>query len=276
MSYARKKRNLEHANVLIRHVAGLEVVKATFINYTLPLHLHEKYAVATVEKGVEEFYYHGPTYNAIAGDISLINPYEVHSGGSAKKKIVTYRGLYPTTLFLSDLLFDLELSGCEIPYFPSPVVHDKSLAKSILQLHHLLERAPNSLQAQSMMVWIFSQLIIRYAEKTFKIKAIGNEKAAVKLAKKYILENYSQHIQLNELSKICGLSPFYLLRCFCKEIGMPPHQFLINVRIERAKDFILAGKPFAWVAYETGFSDQSHLTRTFRSIVGVTPGKIFM
>ena len=71
---------------------------------------------------------------------------------------------------------------------------------------------------------------------------------------------------------MCGLSPFHLIRSFSDSVGMTPHSYLMQVRATRARDLLLAGIPISTSAFECGFSDQSHLTRTFKRIFGVTPG----
>ena len=55
--------------------------------------------------------------------------------------------------------------------------------------------------------------------------------------------------------------------------GLPPYMYLEQLRIERARVLLRAGTPTSHVAYETGFSDQSHLTRRFKRVVGVPPGQ---
>ena len=61
------------------------------------------------------------------------------------------------------------------------------------------------------------------------------------------------------------------MRAFRKEVGLPPHEFLTQVRIRRAMKLLLRGLPIAEVALETGFVDQSHLTNRFKRLVGTTP-----
>ncbi len=63
------------------------------------------------------------------------------------------------------------------------------------------------------------------------------------------------------------------MRVFRQETGLPPHTYLIQLRINQAKAHLQAGETIAEVAAATGFSDQSHLTRRFKRIVGVTPGQ---
>jgi AraC-like DNA-binding protein len=72
---------------------------------------------------------------------------------------------------------------------------------------------------------------------------------------------------------VANLSPFYLLRTFRDRIGLPPHGYLNQVRLIRAKKLLSQGCQISQVAHEIGFADQSHLTRQFKRMFGVTPGQ---
>ncbi|HEX5830777.1 MAG TPA: helix-turn-helix domain-containing protein, partial [Gemmatimonadaceae bacterium] len=56
-------------------------------------------------------------------------------------------------------------------------------------------------------------------------------------------------------------------------VGVPPYAYLALVRVRRARALIARGHPLSSVTYVTGFSDQSHLTRQFKRVVGVPPGR---
>ena len=79
-------------------------------------------------------------------------------------------------------------------------------------------------------------------------------------------------VLLNELAQACELSVRHFTRAFRQSTGMAPHEWLVHLRLERAKG-LLAGssRPLAEVASECGFADQSHFTRSFLRDVGVTP-----
>ncbi len=70
-----------------------------------------------------------------------------------------------------------------------------------------------------------------------------------------------------------GLSPYHLCRVFGAAVGMPPHACQTQVRVRHAKSMLRAGLPISRVAGAAGFYDQAHLTRHFKRIVGVTPGR---
>ncbi|MDJ0570973.1 MAG: helix-turn-helix domain-containing protein [Pleurocapsa sp. MO_192.B19] len=70
-----------------------------------------------------------------------------------------------------------------------------------------------------------------------------------------------------------NLKPLRLLRVFRQTLGLPPHAYLVQVRITQAKKLLARRISIAEVAAETGFTDQSHLHRHFKRVVGVTPGQ---
>ena len=76
---------------------------------------------------------------------------------------------------------------------------------------------------------------------------------------------------LSELSSVLGLSPSHFARRFKVATGVPPHQYLIKLRIDRAKRLLRKCDTVIDVALACGFAHQGHLTRVFRRMVGVTP-----
>jgi transcriptional regulator GlxA family with amidase domain len=97
--------------------------------------------------------------------------------------------------------------------------------------------------------------------------------AAVCKAAEYIERNSTEPIMLHELAALANLSPCRFATIFRREIGLPPHRYLCHIRVQNAMILLRSGVPLAMVASEAGFFDQSHLSRHFKSICGVTPGK---
>jgi transcriptional regulator GlxA family with amidase domain len=96
---------------------------------------------------------------------------------------------------------------------------------------------------------------------------------AVTTARDYLRRRIHKTITLEELAGISRMSRFHLARAFAAHIGLPPHAYQTRLRIERAMALLRAGVRPGEVANLTGFADQSHLTRHFRRIMGVTPGE---
>ena len=91
----------------------------------------------------------------------------------------------------------------------------------------------------------------------------------------YIMANLHRSPTLEQMAALVSISPYHFARQFKAATGLPPHQFLITRRVERAQQ-ILRGRGslnLAEVAIGVGFSDQSQLCFHFKRIVGVTPGR---
>jgi AraC family transcriptional regulator len=98
--------------------------------------------------------------------------------------------------------------------------------------------------------------------------------ARLRAVVEYIEGHLNVSPSLEQLAAVARLSPYHFARQFKAATGLPPHQFLIARRVERAKGFLQGGDlSLADVAARTGFSDQSQFTRHFKRLVGVTPGR---
>jgi AraC family transcriptional regulator len=90
----------------------------------------------------------------------------------------------------------------------------------------------------------------------------------------YVEENLGRNLSLRELSQQLGMNLYFFVRSFKRSTGLPPHQYLLRRRVERAKAFLLDPEvPIADVALRCGFATQSHLTATFNRLTNVTPGE---
>ncbi len=250
---------------------NLELLIARYKTHVFPRHWNETYVIQIVEQGVNAFYCEGAIHVAPAGSIVLINPYEVHTGYSIGEVPLVYRTLYPTPELLAEIACQLVGRKQEIPFFPSLVIWDARLAQMFGKAHRACETGADQLAAQTQILTALAFLIWRHSDQNISWHSVGKENAPIRRAKEYLDDNFSKNISLQCLAQISHLSPFHFLRSFRKEVGLPPHEYLINVRIERAKALLAKGRPIVQVAYETGFADQSHLHRQFKRIVGITP-----
>jgi AraC family transcriptional regulator len=91
----------------------------------------------------------------------------------------------------------------------------------------------------------------------------------------YIEEHLDGGPTLAQIAAVVRLNPYHFARQFKAATGLPPHQYVILRRVERAKQFLQAGADLslAEVALRAGFSDQSQLSHYFKRLVGVTPGQ---
>ena len=93
----------------------------------------------------------------------------------------------------------------------------------------------------------------------------------------YIEEHLDVSPTLAQIAAVAGLSPYHFARQFKTSTGLPPHEYVIARRVDRAKQFLQGGdRSLAEVAAQAGFSDQSQFSRHFKRRVGVTPGQFRM
>jgi AraC family transcriptional regulator len=96
-------------------------------------------------------------------------------------------------------------------------------------------------------------------------------------AVEYIEDNLDASPTLAQIAAVAGLSPYHFARQFKTATGLPPHEYVIARRVERAKPLLQGGElSLAEVAAQAGFSDQSQFSRHFKRLVGVTPGQFRM
>lgn len=94
----------------------------------------------------------------------------------------------------------------------------------------------------------------------------------MRVVREYILAHLGGTLSVRDLASVARLSHRHFARAFKASFGLAPHAFVMSRRVERAKTLILeTGLPLSEIALASGFSDQSHLTRLFSRVEGVTP-----
>lgn len=99
----------------------------------------------------------------------------------------------------------------------------------------------------------------------------GFTKLQLQRATDFMQAHLGDSLTLAELATATGLSPSHFARRFKVSTGVPPHQFLMQLRVERAKRMLRGGTSIIEIALTCGFTHQEHMTRIFRRAVGVTP-----
>ena len=90
---------------------------------------------------------------------------------------------------------------------------------------------------------------------------------------RHVHKHLGQPLSLAELAGLAELSIWRFSTVFRQQVGVSPHRYICRLRVKRAQDLIREGVPPATAASEAGFYDQSHLSRHFKSIHGMTPGQ---
>jgi len=251
----------------------LRFLHAYYVQHAYPRHSHDYFVICLIERGRQSFLHDGSKYATPPGGVILINPGAVHTGEAADEQGFEMLSLYPTTSQMETIASELTGRHQGLPFFKDVRIDDPWATKNLWSLHKALFNASNSLEHESRFTWVMTQLVKRYADVSYTERKLGREKKLVEQVCSYIHENFVNGVSLSEMAQYVALSPYYLLRVFRAEVGMPPYVYLENVRVRYAQKRIEEGRPLADVALESGYSSQSHMTRHFKRIIGVTPGQ---
>jgi AraC-like DNA-binding protein len=252
-------------------VEGVDLLRARFVTHRYGRHSHETYTFGLIESGVEEFDYGGSLLRAAAGEVALLNPDVVHTGQAATPVGWAYRVLYPEVSVVTEVARELGWRGT--PHFPQTVLHDTASAELLRSAHRAAEHG-DRLASSSLLNAALARLLRAHAAHRPGAICCRTERAptVVQAVCDLLADRLTDPPSLAELAAMTGLSQFALLRAFRSETGLPPHAYLNQQRVRRARLLLDRGIGPAEVAAETGFADQPHLTRHFKRVVGVPPG----
>ncbi|AYG64645.1 MULTISPECIES: AraC family transcriptional regulator [unclassified Rhizobium] len=148
-----------------------------------------------------------------------------------------------------------------------------NLATALVPLFDASRLVPPAL-LKSMALAICAHLLHDYCDRLMRngvspsSLSMGQEKAA----KEYMIENLGRELSVVEISSAAGLSPNHFIREFRRATGITPYQWLMKIRIDRAKDLLpMSALSLKDIAKECGFTDQSHFTKVFARETGSTP-----
>src|SRR5690606_1034110 len=98
-------------------------------------------------------------------------------------------------------------------------------------------------------------LVSRFAVPAALRERPDSGRVKIDAVREHLEAHYAENISLAELASVAGASAYHLSRLFTAEVGMPPHAFQTQARVERAKSLLLSGMSVAEAAAETGFFD---------------------
>lgn len=156
-------------------------------------------------------------------------------------------------------------------FVDDPVVRGLGLAL----LHSLRnETYSNQLFVDHALLALRSHLVTAYKGALIKSppNARGLSPRQERIVKEFMHAHLHTSINLNDLAEVCELSPATFIRQFKQSVGITPHQWLIDRRLDFAKNLMRSpGLSLADISLQAGFADQSHFTRTFSARFGISP-----
>ncbi|AOJ12940.1 AraC family transcriptional regulator [Burkholderia vietnamiensis] len=282
-----------------------DLLTATYRNHTFAPHWHDAYTIPVILEGAERYMCRGSGHVAETGTVPVINPGEVHTGSRATDEGWCYRVSYVPVAYLRTLASTIVGRPQDAPWFPNGVIRDTDLAARLARAHRMMEAGSecvagervdsaesadalhsaragaasgalpvyDPLAAETALLDALSTLIARHADARLQPHALAADEPRVDAMRERLAADLTCSVTLDDVAQAVGLSPFHAARLFTRTIGMPPHAWRNQLRLQRALAPLRAGASVADVAAATGFVDQSHFTRHFKRMFGVPPGR---
>lgn len=266
------------SNILKFHVnhdiSGVELMNANFKSNKASLHYHPEFIIGVMESGTQSYCPKSPKEKIISkGHVSMINPERIHSNKSVDDKGYRYRTFNIQPEVFQKIANDIAKDEVSLPNFDKVTVKDKYLETQLLHLHnYLFLNQFDTIQNQNCFYETVAYLIKTHSSnRRLTASEISTNSIITNRIKDYLHTYFDSKITLEQLSEVSGLSTYYLNRVFSKSIGIPPHKYLMNLRLNKAQELLKLKNSVTEVGYTVGFFDQSHFTRNFKSFLGITP-----
>ncbi len=254
-------------------ISGLEVLTCSDVNFHFKPHFHDSYCIWLNSSSAETYNHQGNSGILQPGDIGIIAPGEVHANSAfeaGSRQLLTF---YLDSDQLQKISAEILGSSGSAVEFRTSFITDIEVSASLVALQQVLEiSTKSSLMRQSTFYNVLSQLVCRYATPFVQELTIGREQQRISKIIEQFHDQLDEDIRLDELAQIVNCTPYYLIRFFKKSVGMTPHAYLLQLRLEKARNLLQQGQSIVSAAIDSGFTDQSHLTRHFKLKFGTTPG----
>lgn len=235
-------------------------------------HLHDGHVIWLNSEGGEQYSLEGKTEILQPGSLSVIEPGIVHSNHPCSDSKRYLRSLYLDSTFLHHLEKMFTGNSTGKLHLPTAVYRDRISWMLLLELHEALVKRADRLIVDQLVLALFSRIWEGDTGSRERLKENRFDNR-LRLITEYMQENSTEQIVLEDLARLSLCTSYHVIRIFKKQMGLSPHAYLIQLRLEKARQLLDCGSSIADAALRSGFSDQSHLTRKFKHRYGLTPGK---
>ncbi|OTG86130.1 AraC family transcriptional regulator [Acinetobacter sp. ANC 4558] len=250
---------------------GIELIHAHFKGHAYDPHFHSSYLMGVTESGIQQFHCRKKLIQSHQGQVFMLEPGEVHDGYAPEPFGFTYKMLHIDPQWIKhryDGLFEKKSKTYELS-IESTLKSDHQIANLVLTTFHAIQHKEPQLLIDTKLDFLLEKLVDTQSIK-FRENAIQSLPDIALEIRDILHENIFKEISLDELAQMVGIDRFYINRVFKQSFNSAPHQYLIRLRLDKAKELIKQGFSLATIATNLCFSDQSHLGRWFRRCYGMT------
>jgi AraC-like DNA-binding protein len=252
-----------------RHLSGLSLLHADFTTHEYPPHTHEALVVAITEQGGSVVKSRGQVEQATPATLFVFNPAEPHAGWMGWSQRWQYRSMYLTRGALDRVAEGLGIE--EVPYFTRNTFSDRDLIEAFLAMHCALEEGRDVFRERELLIGTFGRLFQRHGSGRDRIKGPPTDRLLLARVTERMRAEHGANLRLEDLAADVGLTTFQLIGLFKRAVGLTPHAYLTQIRLNMACRHLRHAPVLADVAAAVGFYDQSALNKHFKRCYGITP-----
>jgi AraC-like DNA-binding protein len=247
----------------------LVFLRARAQGHHFPVHCHDTYVIQLIERGADWCKVNGQI--AREQEVFFHIPMSAHAGGNMPGKRLAYSAVYPSTDLAKSIGFIRRPAefGCG-----SFVTQNPNLIQLASEILSPLKSSESAL-AKLIREFLDHAFIQSQSDTLAWTKAPLSAKMA--RARNYLDKNFKEGVTIDELSDHCSISKYHLIRQFKRQFkrqfGITPRQFMISQRVGLARRLLALGATISNAAIDSGFFDQSHMTRSFKKVTGYSPGR---
>lgn len=232
-------------------------------------HMHNTFSIGAITSGTSYYFDGHQTHQTLQGTVVLINPDTVHACNPIANQPWSYLMFYVNHQWLAKLQPNANKSSFTFQPIKPTISHDDEIYGGLIHLYSALTNSNHHLVIkQQIATHFFTKLLKKLASNTISPYLLTNRLQPIA---EYLSTHCTQNIYLEELCEQAALSPYYLTRQFKQIYGLPPHEYLINRRIQHGQLLLKKGESIIDAALSSGFADQAHFQRTFKKLLSATP-----
>ena len=243
-------------------------------------HWHASFGIGLMAAGGHRSASGRGTVDTLAGNLLTHNPGEVHDGvplqGQSRRWVMLHMDIHT----LRSMAGHIEAGDGADVEFTQPVLQDPQLAGQLKRLldgwaqrdSSGLDGGPGDDLAQLADESALTVLCTHWLQRHSTARVALHAPASMARVRERLADEAQSPPSLHTMASELGLSRYQVLRRFTEVYGITPHAWLRAHRLAQARALIAQGHPLAAAATDSGFADQSHMTRAFRATLGYSPG----
>ncbi|WP_209733394.1 AraC family transcriptional regulator [Acinetobacter calcoaceticus] len=251
----------------------VETRRSCFSRTCYKSHSHPTFSIGAIDEGNSVFQSSFGTEQKIsAGTLVIVPAHIEHSCNPLPDQAWSYQMLHLDISWLNQWYAEFQKEGFDLnlPQHKPLILKDENLYQAFSDMNEtLFDSQKLILEKEQSLIYCLTQLLLPH----FILEEIQKTQYLYEsfLDLIHIIKSSERFISLEELAQQVGLSRYAIIRLFKANVGLTPHAFQINLKINQARAQLKQGIPLAELAVNLGFSDQSHFHKAFKAHTGVTP-----